>query len=256
MRILVTNDDGLNAPGLEVLESIAHQLSKEVWVVVPEVEQSGAGHSITLHTPVRVRELGKKRYAVTGTPTDCVLLAARAILPENKKFDLVLSGVNRGWNVAEDITYSGTIAAAMEGTLLGIPSIAMSQAFADGKPVPWEMAATHGVEVVQKIMNAGIPEGVLMNVNFPDVPLDKMLGLRACPQGSRKIGGRLTERVDPRGRPYFWIHVYNRERNTLDHTDLASLFDGYITVTPINLDMTDYMLMETLQAKLTSARDK
>src|SRR4029077_12779281 len=150
-RILVTNDDGINAPGLKVLEKIARQLSRDVFVVAPEVEQSGAGHSLTLRRPLQVRRVSARRFAIDGTPTDCVLLAVNQLI-EGKRPDLVLSGVNRGSNLGEDVTYSGTIAAAMEATLLGIPSVAMSQ-MRDGQKLAWHVAAKHGAHVVRRLMS-------------------------------------------------------------------------------------------------------
>ncbi|MDE2466048.1 MAG: 5'/3'-nucleotidase SurE, partial [Alphaproteobacteria bacterium] len=170
MRILVTNDDGIHAPGLRIAEAIAHALSDDVWIVAPESEQSGASHSLTLAQPLRLREVGPKQFAISGTPTDCVLMACAEILKGGKP-DLVLSGVNRGANLADDVTYSGTIAGAMEGTALGIPSIALSQAFDAelGRDVPWQCAARHGPELVHRLLALDWhqPGHVLLNVNFP-----------------------------------------------------------------------------------------
>ena len=170
MRILVTNDDGIHAEGLEVLERIARQLSDDVWVVAPESDQSGVAHSLSLSNPLRLRQISDRRFAVAGTPTDCVIMAARSILAEAKP-DLVLSGVNRGSNVAEDVTYSGTIAAAMEGTLLGIPSIAISQAYMPGNRdvIHWDCAEHHAPGIIRRLLEEGIPEDVLFNLNFPNV---------------------------------------------------------------------------------------
>src|SRR5271157_3256996 len=169
MRILLTNDDGVHAPGLAVLEAIANELSDDVVVVAPESDQSGVAHSLSLSDPLRLREISPRHYAVKGTPTDCVIMAVRRIMADQRP-DLVLSGVNRGQNVAEDVTYSGTIAGAMEGAMLGIPSIALSQAYggAVGRPVlDWEASQAHAAPVIRTILAAGIAPGGLINVNFP-----------------------------------------------------------------------------------------
>ena len=169
MRILVTNDDGIHAPGLGVAERIAAALSDDVWVVAPETDQSGVSHSLSLNDPLRLREVEARRFAIKGTPTDCVIMGLRHVLRDVRP-DLVLSGVNRGQNVAEDVTYSGTVAGAMEGTILGVPSIALSQAYGPGgrNAIRWQCAEAHAPAVVRKILDEGIPASILVNVNFPD----------------------------------------------------------------------------------------
>ena len=204
MRILITNDDGIHAPGLAVLEEIARALSDDVWVVAPETDQSGKAHSLTLSDPLRRREIDARQGAVRGTPTDCVIMGLRHILPARP--DLVLSGVNRGANIADDVTYSGTVAGAMEGTILGVPSIALSQAFGwpKGSDVPWDTARAHGPDVIRRLIEAGIPDGVLMNVNFPNRAPDAVTGVIATAQGERN--GDLIhvdERMANRGFPYY-----------------------------------------------------
>src|SRR5450631_912406 len=172
MRILLTNDDGIHAPGLKTLEAIAAELSDDVIVVAPETDQSGVAHSLSLSDPLRLREIGPKHYAVQGTPTDCVIMGVRHILREHRP-ELILSGVNRGQNVAEDVTYSGTIAAGIEAALLGVPAIALSQAFwgPDGdKSLYWDCAKTHGIGLIRQILKSGIAPGTLINVNFPPCP--------------------------------------------------------------------------------------
>ena len=168
MRILITNDDGIEAPGLDVLQKIASDLSKDVWVVAPETDQSGAAHSLTLHEPLRLRKLSERVFAVKGTPTDCVIMGVRYILQDELP-TLVLSGVNRGANLADDITYSGTIAGAIEGAMLGIPSIALSLAidWENPKKIRWETPMELGADLIRKLMKAGWPRDVLINVNFP-----------------------------------------------------------------------------------------
>ena len=249
MRILVTNDDGIAAPGLVTLEAIAKSLSDDVWVVAPAEEQSGAGHSLTLAQPVRLREVEPRRFAVRGTPTDCVMLALGAVLTEHKP-DLILSGVNRGGNLAEDVTYSGTVSAAMEGCLAGIRSIALSQVMRDytvGKE-DFSAAADHGADVIARVLAIAWPPGVLVNVNFPPGPV---AGVRVTEQGFRDYGNiRMERRVDPRGFPYYW-HSYGREPSTPGHrTDLEAMHDGMISVTPLHLDMTHYETMAALKAAL------
>ena len=205
LRILVTNDDGINAPGLKVLEKIARTLTDDIWVVAPEYEQSGASHSLTLVEPLRVRRISKRRFAVGGTPTDCVVMALNQVI-EGRRPDLLLSGVNRGANMAEDVTYSGTVAAAMEGTLLGIPSIALSQVYQRPEPIHWGTAEQHGAGVVKKLRKAGWPPEVLLNVNFPPVKAHAVTGTVITVQGRRDVGKiQIHEREDPRGGNYYWL---------------------------------------------------
>lgn len=241
MRILITNDDGIHAPGLAVLEKIAREISPDVTVVAPETDQSGVSHSLSLNDPLRLRQISPSHYAVKGTPTDCVIMGLRHILRQNPP-DLVLSGVNRGQNVAEDVTYSGTIAAAMEGTLLGVPSIAMSQAFmaghADG--IDWSSAEAHGAAVVRKILAAGIHRGTLVNVNFPACKPEAVKGLSVTVQGQRNQGLLdLDKRQDGRGNAYFWIGFARGKITPAEGTDLHALADQRISVTPLRLDLTD-----------------
>ena len=240
MRILVTNDDGIHAEGLAVLERIAAQLSDDVWVVAPETDQSGVAHSLSLSNPLRLREIAEKRYAVQGTPTDCVIMAVRSILADAKP-DLVLSGVNRGQNVAEDVTYSGTIAAAMEGTLLGIPSIAVSQAYTPGdrNKISWDCAEQHAPPIIRRLLEEGIPKDILFNLNFPCVPAAEVKGVAVTVQGRRDQElVKLEPRQDGRGNPYFWI-AFSRGRNVpANGTDLRALAEGKISLTPLELDLT------------------
>ncbi len=254
-RILVTNDDGIHAPGIKVLEEIALQLSPHVWVVAPEIEQSGAGHSLSLNTPLRPQQLDTNRWMVRGTPTDCVLFAYEKVM--DRRVDLVLSGVNRGANVAEDITHSGTVAGALEGTLCGVPSIAMSQEFSMWEAqaiVQWDLPREMGAEVVRKIMSIGIPSGVMMNVNFPDCGPGLCHGIRMAPTGRRQHGKQLDERKDRRDRPYYWIHWGDNEQDVLHPgSDLACMNEKYISITPINLDLTDYEVMEIMREHMEKA---
>lgn len=252
MRILVTNDDGVHAPGLVALEAIAAELSDDVWVVAPAEEQSGAGHSLTLSQPVRMREVGPRRYAVRGTPTDCVMLALGAVLQDHKP-DLILSGVNRGGNLAEDVTYSGTVSAAMEGCLAGIRSIALSQVMMDytAGQEDFRTATTHGAAIIRLIQSIDWPQGVLVNINFPPVLAEDVRGVRVTEQGFRDYGNiHLVKRTDPRGFPYYW-HGFAKEKPRPGHkTDLEAMHEACISVTPLHLDMTHHQSLAALRTAL------
>ena len=254
MRILCTNDDGIHAPGLQIVEQIAKALSDDVWVVAPELDQSGVSHSLSLNDPLRLREVGPRHFAVRGTPTDCVIMGARHIL-KDKPPDLVLSGVNKGRNAAEDVVYSGTIAGALEGTILGLPSFALSQEFSfetRSKP-SWETGLQFGPQIIRKVMDAGVPKNTVINVNFPSCPPEQVAGVLVTRQGKRNLGFlKVDERRDGRGNPYFWIGF---ERAAMIDTpaagtDLAALASNHISVTPLRLDRTDDAFSDKLTATL------
>ena len=249
MRILITNDDGIHAPGLEVCEQIARALSDDVWVVAPEFDQSGVSHSLSLNDPLRMRAVDERRFAIKGTPTDCVIMGVRHIM-NGKGPDLILSGVNRGQNAAEDVTYSGTIAGAIEGAILGIPSIALSQAYsAANRQNPfWDTARTHGPTIIRKVLDEGIPRDVLVNVNFPDCAPDEVKGIAVTSQGKRDQEWlRIDARQDGRGNPYYWIAFARGPRPPSPKgTDLRALSDHWISVTPLRIDMTDEPYMTKL----------
>ncbi|WP_029005816.1 5'/3'-nucleotidase SurE [Azorhizobium doebereinerae] len=248
MRILVTNDDGIHAPGLEACARIAAALSDDVWVVAPEADQSGVAHSLSLNDPLRLRKVDDRRFAVKGTPTDCVIMAVRHLLIDNPP-DLVLSGVNRGQNIAEDVSYSGTVAGAIEGTILGIPSIALSQAFGPkSRDNPsYVTAEAHGPKVIRTLLEEGIPAGILINVNFPDRAPGEVAGIAVAAQGKRdqKLM-RIDPRKDGRGHDYFWIAFERRASETAPGSDLRALDEGRIAVTPLRVDQTDEPLMTRL----------
>ncbi|WP_316862514.1 5'/3'-nucleotidase SurE [uncultured Cohaesibacter sp.] len=248
MRILLTNDDGINAPGLAVLEKIARTLSDDVWIVAPETEQSGMSHSLTLHDPLRLRKLGDKRFAVHGTPTDCVIMGATHVL--DRMPDLVLSGVNRGQNIAEDVTYSGTVAGAMEGVLIGIRSIALSQTYdwSAHNTFDWSCAETHGAKVVQDLLDYELPRQTLLNVNFPACSADEVEGMEFTEQGKRDQAHlNVQPRVDTRGQSYFWLGFEDRTSHPSEGTDLYAVMHKKISVTPLNLDMTDHGCLKMLK---------
>jgi 5'-nucleotidase len=242
MRILLTNDDGIHAPGLAALERIAKAFSDDLWVIAPETDQSGVAHSLSLNDPLRLRQIDERRYACKGTPTDCIIMGVRSVLADLRP-DLVLSGVNRGQNVAEDVTYSGTIAAAMEGTILGVPSIALSQAYGPAtgrKNIFWETAETHAPKVIRQVLAEGVPKDVLVNVNFPDCPPDEVVGMAVTVQGKRDSELlRIEQRIDGRGNPYYWLVTARAKFIPGQGTDLAAIAANKISVTPLRLDLTD-----------------
>lgn len=252
LRILVTNDDGIHSPGLAVAERIARSLCDDVWVVAPETEQSGASHSLTLSLPLRLRQIDTKRFAVAGTPTDCVMMAVANLMADSPP-GLVLSGVNRGSNIADDITYSGTVAGAMEGTALGIRSIALSQAygFGEDREVHWACAETHGPDVVRRLVEVGWPADVLINVNFPDCAADKVASVEVTEQGKRDLQtAALDKRIDARGNPYYWIGFKRVRSRPPEGTDLAAIYKGRISVTPLHLNLTEYRVRDRLKAQI------
>jgi len=244
MRILLTNDDGIHAPGLALLEKIARQLSDDVTVCAPAEEQSGAGHSLTLHMPVRLQQFGDRRFAVTGTPTDAVNLALRRLFDTPP--DILISGINFGENLADDVTYSGTISAAMEGALAGIPAIALSQSLRD-RGYGYAAAEAWAAKVLGPLLELPMARRTVINVNFPPLPADEVQGIRVVRQGFHDYArGSVVESTDPRGRPYYWFGLENIE-HTLDHgTDLEAVEEGYIAITPLQVDLTHYAALGTL----------
>lgn len=252
MRILVTNDDGIHAPGLDVAERIARKLSDDVTVVAPETDQSGIAHALTLSEPLRLRDAGHNRYAVRGTPTDCVIMAVKVVMDAMP--DLVLSGVNRGQNIADDVLYSGTVAGAMEGALLGIPSIALSQAysFADGLEPPWDTAEAIAPELIGRVMKAGLANDRLLNVNFPNCAPSEVKGTVMASQGRRESDWlNVDKRIDGRGHAYYWIGFQRKKHALEPGSDLAALAEKYVAVTPLAFDMTDQNDWARLSALLS-----
>lgn len=253
MRILITNDDGILAEGLTALERIAAQLSDDVWVVAPELEQSGASRALTLSAPVRVRRLDDRRFAVSGTPTDCVMLAV-AELVEGKRPDLVLSGVNRGQNLGEDITVSGTVAGAIQGMVYGMPSIALSQCltyFEDRERAYYETAEAYAPGIIQRLLKAGWSSDVVMNLNFPDLPPGEVKEVEVTRQGRRDIEKTHAERrMDLRGRAYYWMNFEGRKPRMDDGSDIAAIAKGKISVTPVHIDLTHQPTIHDLKGVL------
>ena len=253
MRILLTNDDGIRAPGLEVLEQIARQFSDDIWICAPDEEQSGMGHALTLTRPVRLRQHDERRFSVTGTPTDAVTMGMRRVI--EGKPDVILSGVNRGANLADDVTYSGTVSAAIEGALAGVRSIALSQVYGPdsaGADVSFDAAVAWGAKVLAPLLDTPLPNRTLVNVNFPPLPADEVKGIRAVRQGFHDYSrGTVVEGRDPRGFTYYWFGLEAIE-HTLDHgTDLEAIDDGYISVTPLQLDLTHHASLGALAERFT-----
>jgi 5'-nucleotidase len=256
MRILLTNDDGIHAEGLVSLEKIARALSDDVWIAAPEYEQSGASRALTLSDPLRVRKVGDRRWAIEGTPTDCVMLAVRELI-DGAQPDLVLSGVNRGQNIAEDVTLSGTVAGAIEGMALGIPSIALSQAvrvFHDEAMIHWETAEAFGPGVVKRLMEIGWPKDVIMNVNFPARTPERVTEIEMTRQGFRDTHVRTAEkRTDLRGRDYYWIGFRPERSQPAEGTDLRALYEGRISITPLHIDLSHMPSVHALKAVIGGA---
>ena len=251
MRILLTNDDGIHAEGLACLERIARNFSDDVWVVAPETDQSGFAHSLSISEPLRMRRIDDRHYALRGTPTDCVIMGVRRLMPDLP--DVILSGVNSGANVADDITYSGTVAGAMEGALVGIRSIAVSQAynvFNNERVVPYETAETLAPELLGRLLNVDLPQGVFLNVNFPNCPPDEVEGTVVTSQGKLVHGLWIEERADGRGFPYFWLRFGREPPELKPGTDLAAMKEKFISVTPLKLDLTAYEVRDNLAKAL------
>ena len=249
MRILLTNDDGVNAPGLKILEKIARQFSDDIWIVAPAEENSGAGHSLTLTRPVRIRQHGDRHYSVAGTPTDSVMMALGVIMQDTRP-DLVLSGVNRGANLGDDITYSGTVSAAMEGALAGVRSIAMSQVYGKegmGDAVPFSAAEAWGAKVLEPLLKMDFTPRTLINVNFPALAPDAVKGIQVARQGFHDYSrGSIVKGTDPRGYDYYWFGLHGVEHTSGHDTDLEVVDDGYISVTPLHLDLTHHAALGSL----------
>lgn len=260
MRILITNDDGINAPGLRVMEEIAHEIAGpegEVWTVAPAFEQSGVGHCISYTHPTMLIQLAERRFAAEGSPADCVLAGLHQVLKDARP-DLVLSGVNRGNNSAENVLYSGTIGAAMEAALQGLPAIALSQYYGPENNAldnPFEAAVQHGVDTVRRLLRHGIWDDrdyrIFYNVNFPPVAAANVKGLKVAAQGYRRDTSFSTEpHVSPSGRMFLWVKGGPQHIPTAPGSDVAVNLEGYVSVTPLHADLTVHDALESLKDKL------
>jgi len=243
MKILVTNDDGIFAPGILALAEALAELG-EVTVVAPDRERSAVGHALTLHAPLRATQVAPNRFAVDGTPTDCVNLGIHGLLAERP--DLVVSGINRGGNLGDDITYSGTVAAALEATLMGIPAFAVSLV-TEGEGTHYRAAAAIAVRLARAIASRGLPRDTFLNVNVPDLPPEVLQPPLITTQGKREYDGMIVDKVDPRGRSYYWIGTVDLKFHDLAGSDYAAVHRGHISITPLHLDLTNYQSLAELQ---------
>ncbi len=250
MRILLTNDDGIHAEGLAALERIAARLSEDVWVCAPEYEQSGASRALTLAEPIRVRQISERKFTTTGTPTDCVMLGVHELVPGPRP-DLVLSGVNRGANLAEDVTMSGTVAGAIEAMALGVPGIALSQMGFYEPGATFEAAETHAPGVIARLVEIGWPGDVVLNINFPNRAPAEIAEVEVTRQGFRDAHIRMAEkRTDLRGRDYYWVGFRQTRSSPPEGTDLRALYEGRISVTPLHIDLTHQPTVHDLKKVL------
>jgi 5'-nucleotidase len=243
-RILVSNDDGVHAAGIKALAAALCAVA-DVTVVAPDRERSGASHSLTMDVPLRAHEVRDGTYAVEGTPTDCVLLALKMLMPAPP--DLVVSGINRGPNMGDDVTYSGTIAAAMEATLLGIPAVAVSLCRSKSGEYDYTASARIARDMALMVLERGLPDWTLLNVNVPNIPMNEIRGVRVVRQGKQVYEEAVVEKQDPRGRTYYWIGGQLTSWHNEPDTDYAAVSEGYVSVTPVNLDLTDYSAMDVLK---------
>lgn len=249
-RVILTNDDGIDAPGMAVMEEIAAQIAKEVWVVAPEHDQSGQSHAISLHHAIRVSERGNRRFGVTGTPGDCAAMGICHLMQDAPP-QLMLSGVNRGVNLGIESVFSGTVGGAMTAMMLGVPAIALSQAFTDRRNVPWDTARALGARTVLQLVEIGWAKGACLNVNFPPVPASEAGPIALAKQGEGVIAGmHVDTRVDPRGLTYHWLNFHRSDRQQSPGTDYSAMRAGRIVVTPLRYDRTDEEAFNALAEKL------
>lgn len=248
-RVLVSNDDGVHSPGIKALTRAVKRMARDVWVVAPETEQSATAHSLTLRRPLRIRRAGSKRFAVDGTPTDCVLLAINKIMKDHRP-DIVLSGINRGANLGDDVTYSGTIAAAIEAVILGVPAVALSQHYEDGSPIRWSTAEECLPDVMRTLQGFDLHDDTLLNINFPDVAASEVRGIEATWQGARKLGDHIQPGHDPKGEPYYWIGSFRAAEKFHKGSDLHTVYGGAISITPLSTDLTNRRAMKALRERL------
>lgn len=244
--ILISNDDGINSEGLHKLHETLKPLG-EVFVVAPDRDQSAVSHSLSLYRPLRIEQVADNVYTVDGTPTDCVNLALNGILKDNKP-DLIMSGINKGENMGDDITYSGTVSAAMEGALLGVPSVALS--LASKNDFNFDAAAHYSSLIALYVLDTKLPDDTLLNVNIPGLPLNEIKGIAVTRQGKRVYGEPIVEKVDPRGKKYYWIGGDELGFLDIENSDIAAVRDGYVSVTPISLDLTNYGFLERLKGDI------
>ena len=241
-RILLTNDDGIHSDGLIKLEEALKEVG-DVYVVAPASEMSGASHSLTLARPLRIRQIDDRHWTVDGTPTDCVTLALNKILPPEELPHICASGINHGGNLGDDATYSGTVAGALEATILGVPGLAFSLVAREN--FDFTEPALFAITAVRKVLAEGLPEGTLLNVNFPP---GELKGVRVTRQGIKNARPVISEHIDPRGKPYFWIGEEYFNKGAADGTDYQAVEQGFVSVTPLRSDMTDHQAMTAIES--------
>jgi 5'-nucleotidase len=247
-RVLLTNDDGIDAPGIKLLEDAAATIAREIWIVAPEQDQSGVSHSISLHHPLRVSQRSPRKFGVTGTPADCVALAVQELMRDSPP-DLVLSGINRGSNLGVETVFSGTVGAAMAGLLLGFRSIALSQVFANPNPVRWDTAAALAPGVLRQLAEMEWPGGCCMNVNFPDFPVSETTAAVFTEQGPGLMEGlNIVKRADPRALDYYWLAIRRGPRGNPEGTETAVVQKGGVSITPLQFERTNIDALAALKA--------
>jgi 5'-nucleotidase len=249
-RVLIVNDDGIDGPGIKLLEELVSRFTSDIWVVAPDEERSGAGHSISISHPIRLKQRDERHFAIKGSPTDCALLGIHELLGDRKP-DILFSGINAGPNLAEDITYSGTCSAAMEGAMLGIPSVALSQFLRYRQPVHWETSRHFLPGIIERLITHPVRPGTFVNVNVPDCAIEDVTGIRVTTQGRRPPGSYLPKRrIDERTVPYYWIKIAHLDGEIEEGSDLAAMRDRAISITPLQLDMTDRVTARELEGGL------
>ncbi|MFL5252448.1 MAG: 5'/3'-nucleotidase SurE [Rhodopila sp.] len=249
-RVMLTNDDGIDAPGMAVMEQIAAEIAREVWVVAPEHDQSGQSHAISLHHALRISPRGERRFSVTGTPGDCAAIGLCHLMKDNLP-DLVLSGVNRGLNLGMETVFSGTVGGAMTAMMLGVPALALSQAFTKRDAVPWDTARTLGPDTIRRVLEIGWAKQAVLNINFPPLPAAEAGPMTLARQGEGMLAGMLVEtRVDPRGMEYHWLNFRRGDLKQGPESDTLALRSGRIVVTPLRYDRTDDDAFADLAAHL------
>ncbi|GAA3879333.1 5'/3'-nucleotidase SurE [Gibbsiella dentisursi] len=237
-NVLLTNDDGIDAPGIKLLERVAEHFAQEVWVVAPATDKSGVSNSVSMRAPVRVEERGARRFAVHGTPADCVTLAVRHLMKDLPPA-LLLSGINSGSNLGFETVLSGTVGAAMTGVLLGVPAIALSQDKQQQDPPDWHVAEAFCLPVLEQLLEHGVPAECCLNVNFPNLPAERIKGIKATRQGIGKVKGlQVTPTTDPLGEDYFWIRVEHGITELPEHSEVGAIAAGFISVTPLTYERT------------------
>lgn len=249
-RILLANDDGVDAPGIRILEKVAEYFADEVWVVAPATDKSGVSNSVSLREPVRVEARGVHRFAVHGTPADCVAIAVRYLMKDSPP-DLLLSGINSGSNIGFETVLSGTVGAAITGVLLGIPSIALSQDKLPEDQPDWHTAEEQCVPVLLKLFEAGLPTECCFNVNFPNLPKGQIKGVRVTRQGIGKVKGiNVTPTADPHGEYYFWLRVEHGITDLPEYSEVSAVAAGYISITPLTWERTSQQVWSELSSQL------